>query len=128
MSEPDPGAAGPACRRLAGSDDHRLTFVEIALHDFGEAAIGKAGDDLDGLWHAVGARKPHLAAGRRPGRPFARLESHPAFLRRRSEEHTSELQSLMRISYAVFCLKKNKKKKKRNKRQSTITQELKKMK
>src|SRR3546814_7700442 len=33
----------------------------------------------------------------------------------RSEEHTSELQSLMRISYAVFCLKK---KKKQNKRKS----------
>src|SRR3546814_9706649 len=34
----------------------------------------------------------------------------------RSEEHTSELQSLMRISYAVFCLKKkNKKKKKKQK-------------
>src|SRR3546814_1662420 len=32
--------------------------------------------------------------------------SHSA--RRRSEEHTSELQSLMRISYAVFCLKKKK--------------------
>src|SRR3546814_3436215 len=31
---------------------------------------------------------------------------------RRSEEHTSELQSLMRISYAVFCLKKKKKKRK----------------
>src|SRR3546814_3867422 len=31
-----------------------------------------------------------------------------ARLRRRSEEHTSELQSLMRISYAVFCLKKKK--------------------
>src|SRR3546814_9495108 len=30
-------------------------------------------------------------------------------LRKRSEEHTSELQSLMRISYAVFCLKKKKK-------------------
>src|SRR3546814_4685387 len=29
-----------------------------------------------------------------------------AYLDRRSEEHTSELQSLMRISYAVFCLKK----------------------
>src|SRR3546814_1214814 len=29
-------------------------------------------------------------------------------LKRRSEEHTSELQSLMRISYAVFCLKKTK--------------------
>src|SRR3546814_3880676 len=31
---------------------------------------------------------------------------------KRSEEHTSELQSLMRISYAVFCLKKKKKNKK----------------
>src|SRR3546814_8859781 len=33
----------------------------------------------------------------------------------RSEEHTSELQSLMRISYAVFCLKKKKRIKKSNK-------------
>src|SRR3546814_7572700 len=33
------------------------------------------------------------------------MREHP-----RSEEHTSELQSLMRISYAVFCLKKNTKK------------------
>src|SRR3546814_8318554 len=33
----------------------------------------------------------------------------------RSEEHTSELQSLMRISYAVFCLKKKKNKKSRQK-------------
>src|SRR3546814_3351336 len=32
----------------------------------------------------------------------------PRFQRERSEEHTSELQSLMRISYAVFCLKKKK--------------------
>src|SRR3546814_8159966 len=32
----------------------------------------------------------------------------------RSEEHTSELQSLMRISYAVFCLKKKKKNEKNN--------------
>src|SRR3546814_1031442 len=34
---------------------------------------------------------------------------HPANVHVRSEEHTSELQSLMRISYAVFCLKKKKK-------------------
>src|SRR3546814_6213467 len=34
----------------------------------------------------------------------------------RSEEHTSELQSLMRISYAVFCLKKKKKKNNKSKR------------
>src|SRR3546814_4939035 len=38
--------------------------------------------------------------------------------RSRSEEHTSELQSLMRISYAVFCLKK---KKKENNQQTTMT-------
>src|SRR3546814_1314208 len=37
----------------------------------------------------------------------AQRAAHPLF---RSEEHTSELQSLMRISYAVFCLKKKKKK------------------
>src|SRR3546814_4439978 len=36
----------------------------------------------------------------------------------RSEEHTSELQSLMRISYAVFCLKK----KKHNSQKSTTTE------
>src|SRR6056297_3928641 len=36
---------------------------------------------------------------------------HPRDQRRRSEEHTSELQSLRRISYAVFCLKKKKKNK-----------------
>src|SRR3546814_9925023 len=36
----------------------------------------------------------------------------PMFNSLRSEEHTSELQSLMRISYAVFCLKKKKKIKK----------------
>src|SRR3546814_5038579 len=35
------------------------------------------------------------------------LEDNPD-IKRRSEEHTSELQSLMRISYAVFCLKKKK--------------------
>src|SRR3546814_7081546 len=36
------------------------------------------------------------------------LEKFAAITKSRSEEHTSELQSLMRISYAVFCLKKKK--------------------
>src|SRR3546814_7512511 len=40
----------------------------------------------------------------RPGCALRALPGAPA----RSEEHTSELQSLMRISYAVFCLKKKK--------------------
>src|SRR3546814_9002561 len=42
----------------------------------------------------------------------ARRASQPNAGARRSEEHTSELQSLMRISYAVFCLKKKKKEQK----------------
>src|SRR3546814_5447723 len=40
------------------------------------------------------------------------LQSRGRSRRHRSEEHTSELQSLMRISYAVFCLKKKKKNRK----------------
>src|SRR3546814_1233370 len=40
----------------------------------------------------------------------------------RSEEHTSELQSLMRISYAVFCLKKKKKLTNRTQTLKSITQ------
>src|SRR3546814_3170430 len=49
-------------------------------------------------------------------------ESSESLLRRadRSEEHTSELQSLMRISYAVFCLKKKKKYKTQHSKQPTI--------
>src|SRR3546814_9224773 len=43
----------------------------------------------------------HSAEVRNPRR-------HVSALANRSEEHTSELQSLMRISYAVFCLKKQK--------------------
>src|SRR3546814_9922953 len=54
--------------------------------------------------HHVGVDAP--AGGRQPHR-YSRARCT------RSEEHTSELQSLMRISYAVFCLKK-KKKTKRN--------------
>src|SRR3546814_1379075 len=51
-------------------------------------------------------RSPRGAATRgRADHRRARDNAEP-----RSEEHTSELQSLMRISYAVFCLKKKKKK------------------
>src|SRR3546814_2147262 len=51
------------------------------------------GLDLGGIVDAA-----ELLAGCRRRQPAVEL--------RRSEEHTSELQSLMRISYAVFCLKK----------------------
>src|SRR3546814_9966125 len=40
------------------------------------------------------------------GAPSSKSKVNGCAIHRRSEEHTSELQSLMRISYAVFCLKK----------------------
>src|SRR3546814_3501094 len=51
---------------------------------------------------------PHLSSKRAHGlsRSLKSLTVNPEL--QRSEEHTSELQSLMRISYAVFCLKKQK--------------------
>src|SRR3546814_7293417 len=56
-------------------------------------------DDLDAWWTQI--QSLDLPGNFRVAPPKA-----PA-LQPRSEEHTSELQSLMRISYAVFCLKKN---------------------
>src|SRR3546814_3807456 len=54
-------------------------------------------------------RRPLLDLHPAPDQDGHRMAPHPgvntASTRRRSEEHTSELQSLMRISYAVFCLK-----------------------
>src|SRR3546814_5057207 len=66
------------------------------------------------LVHGFRSFRPDVAIG---GVILNRVASprHETLLRRalaplRSEEHTSELQSLMRISYAVFCLKKKNKK------------------
>src|SRR3546814_3964602 len=60
-------------------------------------------------------RRDRSARGNATGNPFHPRQRARSFDRRRavdlddrSEEHTSELQSLMRISYAVFCLKKKK--------------------
>src|SRR3546814_8654624 len=50
-----------------------------------------------------------------PGASADTTEKNVTQVIERSEEHTSELQSLMRISYAVFCLKKKKKTYKINK-------------
>src|SRR3546814_5709855 len=74
-------------------------------------AVGEALEAIrrgaDGLREAAPLELPaedlRLAA-RALGRITGRIDVE------RSEEHTSELQSLMRISYAVFCLKKKKKK------------------
>src|SRR3546814_6851571 len=69
-------------------------LVMVRISGFGQsgpysarAGYGLIGDAMSGMRHITGD----------PDRPPTRV---------RSEEHTSELQSLMRISYAVFCLKK----------------------
>src|SRR3546814_1102647 len=60
--------------------------------------------DLDSRHRRNGDRRPACRQGRAAR---ARISQRGA-RRTRSEEHTSELQSLMRISYAVFCWKKKK--------------------
>src|SRR3546814_1486963 len=89
--------------------------------DLGGHALAAAAQFVD---HGGGHRRAVGGIERNHHRPQPRLEHRPGRLgidedvelggRRnvapgdRSEEHTSELQSLMRISYAVFCLKKKK--------------------
>src|SRR3546814_8706377 len=67
----------------------------------------------DGVFESLNhhlVRIDRIRTGREPAPSAAVIDSQ------RSEEHTSELQSLMRNSYAVFCLKKkNKKSNKKNK-------------
>src|SRR3546814_5910708 len=67
-----------------------------AVNDIAQAYAAKTG----------GALRPVLASSSTLARQIA--QGAPADIFLRSEEHTSELQSLMRISYAVFCLKKKK--------------------
>src|SRR3546814_3639431 len=93
--------------------------LSILVNNAGVASRGKTVSDTDAAEvekllaiHAVGAHRlsrlalPQL---RRHDRSDIVIISSVATLSHRSEEHTSELQSLMRISYAVFCLKKNNK-------------------
>src|SRR3546814_952766 len=61
-----------------------------------------------GRCHRCRARRANRKSRSRDG-PAPVRSCQPSLPGKRSEEHTSELQSLMRISYAVFCLKKKKK-------------------
>src|SRR3546814_9970584 len=87
-----------------------LTDLERALRD---AAVVEAEDAVDAA-EAVGRHQPvdRKARPRFPVAGDADGQQHRIIAEAgepiRSEEHTSELQSLMRISYAVFCLKKKK--------------------
>src|SRR3546814_4748763 len=75
-----------------------------------ETETGKTENNRDShnIWHHGQQRLPKQSEGEEP---VGGAEQDAVGQQQRSEEHTSELQSLMRISYAVFCLKKKTKQK-----------------
>src|SRR3546814_3731010 len=90
---PPPSAGWPA--RADRPDSNSIIVV---------ALVAGAGHHF--LGHLVGAAADR---GFEPLHQFGILGQEGLGILARSEEHTSELQSLMRISYAVFCLKQKKK-------------------
>src|SRR3546814_727158 len=95
--------------RPEGVDEQQFGIGRLPEHEIGKTNLARGADNqvrrrqVAGVQKGVDVRRLDLVGvyparpgggGDRAGRPH------------RSEEHTSELQSLMRISYAVFCLKK----------------------
>src|SRR3546814_4934006 len=103
----------PALRIGTGEREARIGTADVGNKETGWRYCGhvesrgarKAGDNSNeaarSTAHAsrCGSDQASVVSGTRAGNASASR-------RARSEEHTSELQSLMRISYAVFCLKK----------------------
>src|SRR3546814_5745650 len=83
------GGGGGRGRLALGGGAGLIVIVVAALLGIDPNAIGLGGDDT----------------GSSTSSQQSAIDEH---IQSRSEEHTSELQSLMRISYAVFCLKKKK--------------------
>src|SRR3546814_5418354 len=91
--------------------DHRLEPLDPEMIKQHRLRAHHVADGDDGKLHTIGRAGFRIGA-RRPRRAHAASEHVGAdekMPRGRSEEHTSELKSLMRISYAVFCLKNKKK-------------------
>src|SRR3546814_1175850 len=90
------GDRGDRGHRVAAEHRHRL---DVGLNPGAAAAVGPRNDENARGHAALRTISPALPDGAvRSKRGISRAPG-------RSEEHTSELQSLMRISYAVFCLK-----------------------
>src|SRR3546814_4839957 len=88
-----------------GHFDSEIQIAALANYDWTEV---KPGTDLvkfpDGKEIIILAKGRLVNLGCATGHPSFVMSSNST--NQRSEEHTSELQSLMRISYAVYCLKK----------------------
>src|SRR3546814_4454470 len=88
--------AHPACEIEVDAVARRQIAARLRDAD-DRPPVAKLGRRQPVIHEPFEIQRGHIGAGG-IGEPVARAE--------RSEEHTSELQSLMRISYAVFCLKK----------------------
>src|SRR3546814_38452 len=87
--------ATPRCPRGLGLTHQRIIASQTRARRLDQCRVATAGTFVLSTCRPLGQ-----GDRRYTGRGHGRLDQ------RRSEEHTSELQSLMRISYAVFCLKK----------------------
>src|SRR3546814_1754270 len=87
--------------------DQPRFFAYLSLFTFAMLMLVTANNLLQMFfgWEGVGLAS-YLLIGFWFRKPSANAAAIKAFVVNRSEEHTSELQSLMRISYAVFCLQK----------------------
>src|SRR3546814_3371530 len=92
-----------------GDVSEEILGLEIERERIGEDAVQRSGDCLGGVGLEIGRRLQRRVGRGHRDAPLADMWIVAVTVRThigRSEEHTSELQSLMRISYAVFCLKK----------------------
>src|SRR3546814_9249939 len=97
----------PARRRLVRGR-HRILQVEDDRIGPRRRRLGKAFGAVAGDEEQGAEAHQHAFFWISAERSHWQTISSRWLMQRRSEEHTSELQSLMRISYAVFCLKKKK--------------------
>src|SRR3546814_2211960 len=86
-------------------------LADISGRQVEQTAATLAGEGYDIAWQTIDLSDESTAKALLNAMVarFGRLDILDNNAASRSEEHTSELQSLMRISYAVFCLKKKKK-------------------
>src|SRR3546814_2359307 len=97
---PVPGRGDERCPKTAARDAGEIRYAGSGRYLFRRDAVELNGQHR----HEESAHRNAIDQQRHGQIPEAGISG-------RSEEHTSELQSLMRISYAVFCLKKKKRRK-----------------
>src|SRR3546814_8069288 len=97
---------------MAGDGEHQVVMLRVHGFDIRAQSSPELGKSLQRHRVGAGRWRDDAPAAFEQARK-SRLRPTIFRARYRSEEHTSELQSLMRISYAVFCLKKNKHKDKK---------------